>query len=304
MPITIFRQRWRNAGAALALALAVFGALAWASPATAKEEDRRALEIRSRATVEAGHVAIFQVRELHAHRPVGDAAVYAFPLSAALTASQALDAFAPDAAASDRLTAETLSRWGGWFIGLTSDRGFVCHVFERPGDYVIVALKHGFQPGATRLRVTRSDIPALSIVGPGSIVAGHAARFNVTNRATSEDVAGAAVYAFPGDAIPSTEALTDGLDATALTRWHGRFLGRTGPDGNLVARFREPGRYVIVAVKHGYHPARTALAVMPRVDVRTDADVRPHTDVAPTLDRRPAPNPRVATADALPTRTR
>jgi len=112
----------------------------------------------------------------------------------------------------------------------------------------------------------------LAVLAPLRAPVGKAVTMTVLARSTAEPVAGAGIWALTRE---EAEALREEMTAmrestdTALaeTDWEsavsvrGIFLGRTGDNGKLDYTFDEEGRYVLIAIKKGYVPGRTSIAI-------------------------------------------
>ena len=113
---------------------------------------------------------------------------------------------------------------------------------------------------------------ALAIIAPWVTAVGQETSMRVFLRADQEPFPGAGVWALTRDAADALRAEVDSFqkagsaaavsaDYEAMVSARGIFLGRTGADGRLYHTFEEAGRYVLVAVKGGYHPGFTGINV-------------------------------------------
>ena len=261
----------------------------------------RRLVIAGPGVVEVDAPARFQVSEQLTQQPVPRAAVYAVPLPA-LPQPQPADVLTPpDIDAAEALLAEapsdeellpavTVTRWNARFLGWTDQHGSLVAGFGQSGRYLIIALKPGYAGAYTHLAVVPPpQLRQLVVHGPGSVLQGERAQFDVTAATVGAPVPRVAMYAVPhrtpiasdlgaapaaadlaaADALLAEVAPTDGRLAEAVVaRWQARFLGWTGEHGSLTARFEATGRYSIVGVKAGYLPGSTQLAVLPAPPLR------------------------------------
>ena len=271
----------------------------------------RQLVIAGPGVVAVDAPARFQVSEQFTQQPVPRAAVYAVPLPA-LPEPQPADALtAPDIDVAEALLAEASSdgellpaaavtRWNARFLGWTDEHGSLVARFGQSGRYLVIALKPGYRGAYTHLSVVPPPpLRQLVVHGPGSVLQGERALFEVTAATTAAPVPRVAMYAIPhltpiasdlraapgaaelaaADALLAEVAPTDDQLAEAVVvRWQARFLGWTDEHGSLTARFEATGRYSIVGVKAGYLPGSTQLAVLPspplrRLDVNGPASV-------------------------------
>ena len=255
----------------------------------------RQLVIAGPGVVEVDAPARFQVSEQFTRQPVPRAAVYAVPLPA-LPQPQPADALTPpDIDAAEALLAEApsdeellpaaaVTRWNARFLGWTDQHGSIVAGFGQSGRYLIIALKPGYAGAYTHLAVVPPpQLRQLVVHGPGSVLQGERAQFDVTAATVGAPVPRVAMSAVPhrtpiasnlgaapaaaelaaADALRAEVAPTDDRLAEAVVaRWQARFLGWTDEHGSLTARFEATGRYSIIGVKAGYLPGSTQLAVL------------------------------------------
>jgi hypothetical protein len=113
---------------------------------------------------------------------------------------------------------------------------------------------------------------ALAIMAPRRAPVGEAVTMTVFQRGTLDPVKDAGIWALTRDEAEALKAEIAGireeggngvrdLDHESLLRDHGTFLGTTHGNGQLKHAFDEAGWYLLVAVKEGYHPGRTPIAI-------------------------------------------
>ena len=236
------------------------------------------LAIAGPELINAGDPARYEVTDRRDHTPVAGALVFAIPRGDApapgtsplqpLEADEAvaidLAALADGTSSDEAVTAEALRRWRAIFLGVTNDRGVVEHEYANPDLYLVVALKRQAWPAYMKTLVVPRQ---LSLTGPAQLNLGEAGTHTVTDQ-TRTPIAGAWLYAFPTDralalsSAAADEALApdlatalgdaEELATDALSFWGGFFLGRTDANGELTHAYRQPGDYVVVALKRTF----------------------------------------------------
>jgi hypothetical protein len=116
------------------------------------------------------------------------------------------------------------------------------------------------QPGVTS-DVTPEVRPALAIKAPEVAGVGQLVTIKVVEENTGKPVPRAGVWAV--DVNDLQNETNDAGAYASIAEKYGQFLGWTDRDGNVFHRFREPGRYVLVAVKDGFIPGFAQIAVKP-----------------------------------------
>lgn len=159
----------------------------------------------------------------------------------------------------------------GTFLGETGEDGRLSHTFTEVGRYLLVAAEKKYFPDFSPIGVR--DIPkALGIEAPRQVPVGEEFTLTVFQKQTQEPVESAGVWALTREeAEELKEAMTalredtslppEEKDYEAVVSAHGAFLGRTDGDGQLTHAFTEPGGYLLVAVKKGYLPGFSPIAV-------------------------------------------
>ncbi len=160
----------------------------------------------------------------------------------------------------------------GIFLGRTGGDGRLAHTFQQPGLYILIAAKRGYYPGFTAIKVNES-IKALGIEAPKRIAPGAEITINVFDRLTQDKVEGAGIWAVTKENIEVLKAAAQAFkedtsitaaekDYEALVKAYAIFLGQTDKHGQLKYTFDETGGYLLVAVKQGYIPGFSPLAVI------------------------------------------
>ena len=208
--------------------------------------------------------------------PRGDApALSAQPLAplgslevdaADVATAQDLATLADGGAADEALALEAARRWRAIFLDSTNADGVVTHEYVDPSHYLVVAVKRQHWPAYTKTLVLPRQ---LVLNGPAHVRLGDPATYHV-NDLTRTPTAGAYLYAFPvaralgADLDADLASALDGteqLGSDLLAFWGGSFLGRTNARGDLTHTYRQPGGYVVVALKRSFRPDHTRTSV-------------------------------------------
>lgn len=172
---------------------------------------------------------------------------------------------------------EALADIHGTFLGQTGPNGKVYHEFTEAGNYLLIAFRNCYYPGSTWI-VARDAPRALAIEAPGRAGVGEDVTMTVHNKATSEPVANAGIWAITRDQVDTVREQFSALrqdetttaeekDYETLIGLHGIPLGRTGLNGTLTYAFQEEGIYLLVAVKQSYFPGFAAIGIRDAVGV-------------------------------------
>jgi hypothetical protein len=172
---------------------------------------------------------------------------------------------------------EALADIHGTFLGRTGPNGKVYPTFTEAGNYLLIALRNGYYPGATWI-VARDAPRVLTIEAPGRAGVGEDVTMTVRNRVTSEPVTNAGIWAITRDQVDTVREQFSALsqdkataaeekDYETLIGLHGILLGQTDLNGNLTYAFQEEGIYVLVAVKQSYFPGFAAIGIRNAVGV-------------------------------------
>jgi hypothetical protein len=151
----------------------------------------------------------------------------------------------------------------GTFLGKTDSQGQVIAQFAQAGQYLLVAVKDGYNPGFGKISIG-SELKALAIRAPVSVkvLQQFSLRVVETSVLTVEiPVAGADVWAV---SAPVASPMTANGDIAAYAQKYGIHLGITGKDGyiNPEPELSHAGTYWLVAIKDGYTPAITKILVV------------------------------------------
>ena len=174
---------------------------------------------------------------------------------------------------------KSLAKGSGILLGYSGDSGQVVYTFKNKGRYMLIAIKDGYAPGFSQVKVTFSGQKQLGVRAPASAAAGQQVTIKAVEDNGGQPVEKAAIYAFnPGIIMPPTvqqsPAPADNGTATAAVidsalspvtsaeaqilinenRNRSFFIGHTGNNGEVQFTFKDPGLYVLVAVKDGYLP--------------------------------------------------
>lgn len=200
--------------------------------------------------------------------PVKDAGVWAFTRekAEAMQADIASIREADEAAEPDY---ESLANIYGTFLGYTSGSGKLQHTFDEAGWHLLVAIKQGYFPGRTGIAIGTIR-RALAIEAPRMAPPGEEVTMTVFQRGTQEPIKDAGVWALTRENAEAMQADVASVmeadevaepDYESLANIYGTFLGTTNGSGQLKHTFDEAGFYVLVAVKRGYIPGRTGIAI-------------------------------------------
>jgi len=262
---------------------------------TIKLAASKGLKIRVPSTAEVGEPVTITVVERYSYEPVANAAVYAkkigeinAPEVISVVPSDITDTMvikavpsvptntmvirADTAPSADEVQYAAEIKESGIFIGYTNDRGQVVHRFGETGRCVLAALKDNYAPGIVRISITLASQRMLGIKAPRTAEVGRPVTITVVERHTQEPVAKAGVYALKMGEIVSSQPVEETIEPEAdyvseaeknatLVRQKGVFVGYTDRNGEVVHSFDETGRYLLVAIKDGYTPGFTHIAI-------------------------------------------
>jgi hypothetical protein len=200
--------------------------------------------------------------------PLEGAGIWAFTRDQATLMEEEMKKMAGDESTSpeDR-DYKALADIHGTFIGVTGADGRLYYTFGDSGTYLLVAIKKGYYPGLTRIRIgTRPE--ALQLDAPETAAVNEDVTMTVTLRSTGDVVEGAGIWSLTKERAESLKAEMDMLneaqndiDYESLMDIYGEYLGRTDERGHLTHAFPEGGGYMLVTVKRGYLPARSVIRV-------------------------------------------
>lgn len=200
-------------------------------------------------------------------------------ISATETASATVIRADPSNSAADVQLATQVSM-SGILLGYTDDNGRLIYTFPEGGYYLLTSIKENYIPGFAKISIILADQKKLGVSAPASAAAGQQVTIKADEGNGGQPVEKAAIYAFrPGIIMPPTiqpvTAPADNGTATAgyypdpavspVTSAEAQiligenkdrsfFIGYTNSNGEVQFTFKDPGLYVMVAVKDGYLP--------------------------------------------------
>ena len=210
---------------------------------------RPALLIKAPGSAQTGDPVIITVYEIKSNVPVSGAGVWALVSNnMPVTTSNR-----------DDITSYVAKY--GIFFGKTDNQGQVTGKFEKPGIYVLVAVKDGYLPGFAKISIY--DFKALVIRAPAVVKVLEPFSLRVVEKTvlTVEiPVPKASVWAVD---LTTASVLDGNTDLAAVTQKHGIHLGYTDEKGYLQPEpvLKRAGTYWLVALKDGYAPAITRIIV-------------------------------------------
>ncbi len=273
------KKKWSGIIAAV---MALLVLTSTAVPALAQSDEGRAvrpkpvhreeLAIVAPRMAPVGEEVSMSVFERRTQNPVKDAAIWALTRESAETLKERIAEIreASDNATRD-LDWESLVSDLGIFLGTTHGNGQLKYTFEEEGRYLLIALKEGYRPGRTGIAI-RTLPDALAIEAPRRATPGEAVTMTVFQRGSEDPVKDAAVWALTREEAETLKAriaeireasdnVSRDLDWESLVSNLGIFLGTTNGSGKLRYTFEEEGRYLLIALKEGYRPGRTGIAI-------------------------------------------
>jgi hypothetical protein len=174
----------------------------------------------------------------------------------------------------------------GIFLGYTNNLGQVFHAFDKTGQYLLVAVKQGYKPAFGKIGI--KEVKELAIRAPDVVYVLQPVTIRVVEKSVLPveiPVQDAAVWAINTE---NKSNLNDVTDYAALLQKSGIFLGWTNAQGYVSPqpRFNQAGQYWLVAIKDGYAPGVSSIAVKP---------LETATPVPKVLSVKPAPASSTAT---------
>jgi len=202
--------------------------------------------------------------------PINDAGVWALTRDEAEVLKQEVTSIREASDNTAEVDYESLVSVHGFFLGTTHGNGQLSCTFTEEGGYLLVAVKRGYIPGFTPIAIkTMPD--ALAIEAPRWSPVGQEVTMTVFKRGTQDPINDAGVWALARDeaealkqeltSIREASDNTTEVDYESLVSVHGFFLGTTHGNGQLSYTFTEEGGYLLVAVKRGYIPGFTPIAI-------------------------------------------
>ncbi|OGN88236.1 MAG: hypothetical protein A2158_03795 [Chloroflexi bacterium RBG_13_46_14] len=171
----------------------------------------------------------------------------------------------------DKKDYEALASIHGTPIGTTGSDGRVYHSFENKGTYLLAAVKRGYFPGFTTIRI--GTMPkAMVLDAPQKARVDETVTMTVTQRGTGTAIENAGIWAFTKERAEefhtdinaireSSDIAAEDIDYESLANIYGEFLGRTDSHGQLNHAFSKEGAYLLISIKRGYIPGRAGIRI-------------------------------------------
>jgi hypothetical protein len=150
----------------------------------------------------------------------------------------------------------------GTLIGFTDAGGQLEYSFTEAGNYILAAVKDGFDPDTSRIevRITAAQ-DYLRIFAQATARVNQEVTFKVTDRSNKGE-AGVNVYTIKDSDLTVYSENRTGFRAALIrpqayaeyAQTKGKLIGTTDENGKLACVFTESGRFVVVAVKDGFVP--------------------------------------------------
>jgi hypothetical protein len=171
----------------------------------------------------------------------------------------------------DKKDYEALASVHGTFIGTTGSDGRVYYCFENKGNYLLAAVKRGYFPGFTTIRIG-STPKAMALDAPQKAKVNETITMTVTQRGTGTPIENAGIWAFTKERAEelhtelnaireSSDIAAEDIDYERLADIYGEYLGRTDERGKLDHAFSEEGGYLLLSIKRGYIPGRAGIRI-------------------------------------------
>ncbi|MFC1910095.1 hypothetical protein ACFLXC_02230 [Chloroflexota bacterium] len=150
----------------------------------------------------------------------------------------------------------------GIYLGSTNESGYVIPYpkLTESGRYILLALKPWHIPAYTKLSVI--PLRDMVIKAPDTVSVGRPVPIQVYDLENGHPIYQAGVWAVELSSI--NDILSDRVAIEETAKNSGSFLGWTNHDGYVdpYPRFRDPGKYALVALKYGYNPAVKMIKVV------------------------------------------
>ena len=171
----------------------------------------------------------------------------------------------------DKKDYEALASVHGTFIGTTGSDGRVYYSLENKGNYLLAAVKRGYYPGFTTIRI--GSMPkAMVLDAPQKARVNETITMTVTQRGTGTPIENAGIWAFTKERAEelhtelnaireSADIAAEDIDYERLADIYGEYLGRTDERGKLEHAFSEEGGYLLLSIKRGYIPGRAGIRI-------------------------------------------
>lgn len=235
-------------------------------------ETVNALGIRAPQRAPAGETVSLTVYERINLQPVGGAGVWAVSRDNIEALKQEVESLRENSDLSaEEPDYEALVGLYGMFLGRTGEDGSLEFILNEAGGYLLVAVKRGYFPGFSPIRIYEKREALSILANPPRAIVGEPVSLYVSERQSHAPVEGAGVWAISRDqaealqseitALRESSVAATEIDYEAVISRYGMFLGRTGPGGELGATFDNAGVYLLVTAKKGYLPGFTLLPV-------------------------------------------
>ncbi len=172
----------------------------------------------------------------------------------------------------------------GIFLGWTNNLGQVYHAFDKSGKYLLLAAKQGYKPAFSKISIL--EMKELAIRNPATVMILTAVPIRVVEKSvlTVEIPVGeAGVWAISMDKAAKINEIPD---YAAFAKTNGIFLGWTDQTGYVMPypRFSTVGQYWLIAIKDGYVPGISQIAVIAPTPVKATAmSVKPAENKASSI---------------------
>ncbi len=187
---------------------------------------------------------------------------------------------------------EEMATRKGMKIGITDENGKTTGTFDQTGHYLLVALKDGYKPGFSHIKVSPVARDELIIESPEKAKTDEPVSISVKEKQSGLPVVDAGVYALrdkihidrfikqqPIDNGTATQIIIETVPSELLikeesdnfsSKWLTGiiFLGKTGGDGTLKYTFNRTGAYMLIAVKESYKVGRCHIKILPQTTIK------------------------------------
>ncbi len=220
------------------------------------------LLIKSPGSADTGASVTFIVVDWKSGQGIGGASLWALRIDDIKgTAESVWQGLQAGSAGSD--VAEKYKGWAkdkGILLGTSADSGEVTYAFKDQGRYLLTAVKDGYTPGFSQIKIGSTAQKILLLKAPVSALSGQSVTIKVTDSKTGQPVENATVNAFinkigvvpklkpspaPTENSTATQILIDSSKASTVT-------STTDANGEVQFTFSNPGQYILVAIKDGY----------------------------------------------------
>ncbi len=187
---------------------------------------------------------------------------------------------------------EEIATSKGIIIGTTDESGKTTGILDKIGSYLLVALKNGYKPGFSHIKVIPVSRDGLVIEAPEKAYTDETVTILVKGKQSGSPVADVIIYALrdktpidrfikhqPVDNGTATQIITEILPAHLIlkeesdnlsSKWITEIvtLGKTGNDGELSCTFDRTGAYTLFAIKENYKLDRCHIKILPQPTIK------------------------------------